>query len=502
MMTVFLFFLISSVGLGLLYLGRLYQKLGTNRILAFQMSVSAENGVKQAFGALAEVVRNRPGPSLMADERYAVVRDATAAGSSILAEEALDLESLSLIADGEGTQSWEARIEFELDFLEDSGGYLIAGFRGTALSEGRVEGYPPRRSASLDLGLEILAGGIPLIYFPLLLSGPSAPSDLGETLREKRVEVLAAGRRLVVPGPASAAATLIPDDPAPFLEKALKVKILTPDGLTKAQLRSALGLEMVNEPVPDGVYLIQNDSGLGGVFVQGEVEEMALAVESGCQNIQFKLEEGTWRLRFNPSLFVTEFKTPGGDFRFDRSPLPIVMVNGKILSLGGGIVAADGTVALSEDPSVPCLRDGVSLSIVCSDEVTLTAHLIGEGVRWKDGLPYLKDSQSQLVLYANGRDFVEGTPASGKIKIGAAAPRGLEIHASLTARGGFESLDAAADILIAGGLQSSALRLGSRALRIVPDERLYAAAGVTAVSPRAAIPVLAILSLEPREWRE
>ena len=38
LMTVFLFFLISSIGLGMAYLARVYQKLGAHKIRAFRMS--------------------------------------------------------------------------------------------------------------------------------------------------------------------------------------------------------------------------------------------------------------------------------------------------------------------------------------------------------------------------------------------------------------------------------------------------------------------------------
>jgi len=502
LMTVFLFFLISSIGLGLAYLARVYQKLGAHKIRAFRMSCAAENGAKQAFDALCRAIQSRSFPEPAEAERLAGLKAETAAGSLVLAEEVLGLSLPFAVADAEGPQSWRSRFNLGLGFFRDYGDYFLADFQGVVLSEGQVEGYDPRKSASLDVELKILAGCIPLAYFPLLVAGPDGPAGLNEPLSQNRIEVLPTSQRRTVPGPSSTTAALIPDDATPFLEKALKIKIFSPDKLTRAQLRSALGLPMVNEPVPDGVYLINNDSGLGGVFVQGDVEEMILAVQAGFQVIQFGLEEGIWRLRFNPSAFETEFQAPDRVLRFNLSPLPIVLVNGKVASLGGGAVNPDGTLSITQDPTIPSVLDGVSLSIICSDEVTLTSHLIQEGVRWSDGIPYLKDSRSQLVIHAGGRDFVEGTEKSGKIKVGRDAPRDLQIHASMSARGGFSVPEGSKELLLAGGLQTSSLDLGTSRLRIVPDERIYFGSGGTAESPRSAAPLLTVLSLEPRQWRE
>jgi len=502
MTAVFLYFSLTAIGLGLVTLAAMYQRAGSLRATAFRMSFSAENGAKQAYAVLAATVSGRNSPTEISPERFSELREATAAGKNDAAEEALGLDFPLEISEAAGKQAWTASLGLASGRWEDRDGFFLAEFRSEAKSEGRVAGAARRKTARLEANLGILAGRIPLAAVPLLVAGPDGPESLGGLVARGKVELRPAGSRRRIPGPMATASPLIPADATSALAETLKVKIFSPGKLTKAQLRQALGLEMVNEPVPDGVYLVANDAGLGGVFVQGDVEELLLAAKTGWQYAQFKLEEGTWHLKFNPSLGKAVFIEPGGERAFDRTPLPIIMVNGKILSLGGGTVEADGTVALSTDPSVPSLVDGVSLSLVCADEVTITSHLIQEGVRWMDGLPYLKDSRSQLVLYASGRDFIDGTERSGKIKVGSKAPRDLQIQAAVAARGGFAVEKGAGDVVIAGSLQAGALEPGASKIRITPDERLLSGGAAAAASPRSTIPLLWIASLEPLQWFE
>jgi len=499
---VFLYFILSAIGLGLATLAAMYQRAGSLRATAFRMSFAAENGAKQAYAVLAAAVSRRTSPIEISPERFSELREATAAGEIDAAEEALGLDFPLEISEAVGSQVWTAGLGLFFARWEDREGFFLAEFRGDAKSEGRLEGLARRKTALLEAKLGILAGRIPLAAVPLLVAGPDGPESLGDLVAQGKVELRPAGSRRRIPGPMATASALIPADATPALAETLKVKIFSPEKLTKAQLRQALGLEMIDEPVPDGVYLVANDTGLGGVFVQGDVEELLLAAESGWQYAQFKLEEGIWILKFNPSLGETIFVEPAGERTFDRTPLPIIMVNGKILSLGGGTVEAGGTVALSTDPSVPSVVDGVSLSLVCADEVTITSHLVQEGVRWKDGLPYLKDSRSQLVLHASGQDFIDGTERSGKIKVGSKAPRDIQIQASVTARGGFSAAEGAGDVTIAGSLQAGALDSGSGKIRITPDERLLSGPSASGAYPRSSIPLLWIASLEPLQWFE
>ena len=133
----------------------------------------------------------------------------------------------------------------------------------------------------------------------------------------------------------------------------MKIGVFRPGDLSPARLREVLGLEPSTEPVPDGVYLIRNDLGLGGVFVQGDLDEMILAIGGDSQIVVFRAAGAEWRLEWSPARSRTEFLTPEGASAYDLVPLPIVFVNGKVASLGGGVVGMDGRVEMCFDAEMP-----------------------------------------------------------------------------------------------------------------------------------------------------
>lgn len=503
LLAVFLFFTLTALGLGLAMLAGMYQRVGLFKVRALRMGFAAENGAKQMFALLSEAA-GRASPVEISSGRWAELRAATAQGRADAAAEALALNVPLEIRGSAGEEFWESSLGLGLDRWEDRDDYFAAEIRAHILAEGWLEGRARRKSAALESKLEVLAGRIPLSSIPLLAAGPEGPDSLAGLLAQEKVEILASNPGRTGTAPRSTAAALIPADATPALAETLKVKIFSPGKLSRAELRRALGLEMVDAPVPDGVYLIANDAGLGGVFVQGDVEELVLAASSGWQFARFSLEEGVWLLKFSPSLGETVFAEPTGTRAFERTPLPIIMVNGKIASLGGGTVGPGDIVAMTADPDVPSVVDGVSLTLVCSDEVIVTSHLIQEGVRWKDGLPYLRDSQSQLVIYASGQDFIDGTERAGRVKVGTNAPRDLQVQAAIAARGGFSALSAAGDVTVVGSLQAGALAAGPGKIKVAFDERLSAGArsGLFSSAPKTAVPVLHVFSLEPLRWSE
>jgi len=260
---------------------------------------------------------------------------------------------------------------------------------------------------------------------------------------------------------------------------------------------------MIDEPIPDGVYLIQNEGGPGGIFVQGDLDRLFLAIGEGWQYVEFQAGESTWRLKFSPSLRRMEFSGPDGLLEADRVPSGMILVNGAIASLSAAQVDTGGllTPALPAQ-EIPCVLDGVSLTIVSAASVTIGSHLLHEGLNWMKDVPYLKGKQSQLVVYAGGRDLVDGSVLDGRIIIGPGAPRETKIQASLTAGDGFVVEGDSKTVVVSGGLQTSALSLGGNRLKIAPDERLTAGALPPAPGPAAAEPVLLILSVRPVNWTE
>jgi hypothetical protein len=282
----------------------------------------------------------------------------------------------------------------------------------------------------------------------------------------------------------------------------LNIGVFRPGDLTPARLREALGLEPSTEPVPDGVTLIRNDLGLGGVFVQGDLDEMVLAINGAAQVIAFRAAGTEWVLEFSPSESRTIFRTPEGSFAFDLVPLPIVIVNGCIASLGGGWVDGDGRVEMLFDDERPAVLSGVDLTIVSADKVTISSHLVLEGVRWQDGVPYVKDSRAELVIYSAGRDVATGEARGGGVAVGAEAPADLKLQASVTAAAGEFTIEGSGkDVELLGALHAAGYAGNGNALAIARDERAMAGE-FPENAPLAATPQLAVFSLKVLVWKE
>jgi hypothetical protein len=180
----------------------------------------------------------------------------------------------------------------------------------------------------------------------------------------------------------------------------------------------------------------------------------------------------------------------------------MVLVNGSIASLGGGTVDGLGNLTLSASTDTPSVLAGVSLTIVSSGETVISSHLIQEGVRWSDGLPYLKDSTSQLFLFAAGSDFLTGAKTDGKVRTGAAAPADLYLQASIAAGDGFRLEGTNRNVILSGSLQAGGLEAGSNRLSIRPDDRLLSILQSPQSFPRSTSPVLFLTGWETLQWTD
>jgi hypothetical protein len=154
------------------------------------------------------------------------------------------------------------------------------------------------------------------------------------------------------------------------------------------------------------------------------------------------------------------------------------------------------------DGEAPSVLSGVDLTIVSSDKVTISSHLILQGVRWQDGVPYAKDSQAQLVIYSAGRDVVSGEALGGGIAVGEGAPSDLKLQASITAAsGGFTIEGAGKEVQVLGALHATDFSGNGNTLAIARDER--AAAGqFPENAPLTAETQLVFTSLRVLAWKE
>jgi len=492
----------SGLGLAMIHASGVHLKINGFRKFAVLLDCASENGLKRGLRDLTEWLETAGPPAAVTAARVEGLRTRPKTEFPLLLEDALGASFPRVLEESFEGMTWESRAECGFGNLTDMGGYLRVSAKLRIEASGGLSRVTARRQSVLEGSLGLLAGHLPLPAIPLYIGKDLTDGQKTAFLGENGISFLSRPGEILKPALSAAAEGILPADLSPVVAKALNIGIFRPGDLTPARLREALGLEPSTEPVPAGVILIQNDLGLGGVFVQGDLEEMVLAIHGDSQVIVFRAGGAEWILEFSPARSRTDFRTPDGSFAYDLVPLPIVIVNGKIGSLGGGYVAGDGRIEMALDGEIPAVLSGVDLTIVSSDTVTISSHLILQGVRWQDGVPYLKGSEAQLVIYSAGRDVVSGEAVDGGIAVGESAPADLKLQASITAAaGGFAIEGAGKNIEILGALHADDFRGNGNALAIVRDER--AAAGVFPENaPLTATPQLAFFSLKVLAWKE
>ena len=502
LVVIFLLFVFSALGLSMIFMSGLHLRINGWRKFSVFLDYASENGLKRGLSDLGGWLQARGRCAPVSGAAVEALRQSPAAGFLPLLEEALGGGFPRLLQESEDGLSWESLTTCALRTAVDLGEY----FRVTAdlkiESKGSMPSLRPRRLSSLEGSVGMLAGRLPLPAVPLLVNADLTVAERTRFADENGIVFKARKGEVLPPGPVVTPEDVLPADASSLVGKALKTRLFVPQDLTDARLREALGLPPTGEPVPEGVYLISNDLGLGGIFVQGDLVEMVTAIDGDTQVILFRMEAGEWRLSYSPARSRTDFQTPEGDRSWDLVPLGMIVVNGRILSLGGGAVLPDGRVEMVTDAETPSILSGVSLTIVSSDEVRLTSHLILQGVRWQDGIPYIKDSQSQVVIYAAGHDFQTGQAREAAVVVDAGAPDGLKVQASLTVGNGeFEIEGTGKTVELMGALHARGYGGNGNALAIVSDERL-AAGRFPEDSPLTSSPQLVVYSLKVLSWQE
>jgi hypothetical protein len=159
---------------------------------------------------------------------------------------------------------------------------------------------------------------------------------------------------------------------------------------------------------------------------------------------------------------------------------------------------------MAEQEEIPCVKQGVNLTIISSDEITISSHLIYQGVIWKEGVPYIRDSDSQLIIHAAGHDFLDGEERAGEIIINENSPEDLKVHASMTASGkGVTVLGEDKKIQMLGSLQTSELTLNENEISVKFDNRVFHKNDdFFQDAPLTKQPVLYLFCFKITEWRE
>ncbi len=502
-MTVALFLVFSSIGLSLVFLTQVSLRSSLIKRNSVVLDVLAENGLKQEYLFLGELLAGRTFPLQLQDDRLAALKEDAGKNGTKLVDEALGGVPPPDFQGGWEGRSWEGSLRFAMDRLQDFETYVRAEFRTTVRSRGKLAASPAAHSGSWEASLVIAAGMVPLADFPVLLSKPGPPEKPGEIPDLAGLTFLARSgmehlnRALVSEGP------LLPKEAGPALEKALQVKLFSPQDLTPRRLRQALGLEDSEEAVPDGVYLVRGDLGLGGIYVQGDLEELIFAVEEGAQAVCFRNAGAEWILRFHPAQGWTEFSGPGSSETFEDLIEPVIVVDGAVKSLGGGRPDETGRLRLYPEEETASILRGVRLTLVSSGRITLSSHLIQEGAVWQQGFPYIKESESQLFIFSTGTGLTSGAATEGGIAVGPQAPAELMVQAELVAGGeGFQMEGGTKAVHLLGSLQAADIDLGSSRLVVSHDPGLLKENDLARRLLSTSSPVLLVVSFKLLVWRD
>ena len=312
MSTTLLFLAFSVLGTSMLLLSQVHLKAGAGRKLSLLLDYASENGIKQALGPF--ITGLDFGNTLVAipPGLAAAYKEDALRGGRRIAADFLGWEFPLEDRETWDGASWSATTSCPTLRAEDRGEYVSVTYGIRIDAEGSLAGFKPKRVSSCSASLEALTGRLPLPFIPLFVNKDMTAEQEADFLGSNGISFrsVPADRP---PRLQTESAPLIPKDAFPQLAKALKIDLFRPEDLNVAVLRRALGLEESNEPVPDGVYLIHDDLGLGGIFVQGDVVEMVAAIDGDFQVLRFTTDAGEWILRFSPTLCRTVFESPGGD---------------------------------------------------------------------------------------------------------------------------------------------------------------------------------------------
>lgn len=501
--SVFIFFIFSTLGLSMLYLSQIHLKLSGHKKNSILLDYASENGIKQGFCLLFNLLSQASSASPLTPEEAEELRNNVQEKSAEIIERILGT-SLPLVSSENWEKlGWESITDFYFEEMIEKEDYFKASYNALIHSEGKIRNFKQRKESTLKASIGLLAGNIPLPYIPLLIDKKLAPEEEKKFKKENEIDLIPSGRNLLKPQISFPDETLLPKRADSLLTKALNIEMFYPQDLTNRQLRAALGLEETDEPVPEGVYLVKDDLGLSGIFVKGDLEEMVMAIECDFQVISFDSGQGSWTLKFSPKECTTVFRTPEETRTYDLIPLGIIIVDGEVRSLGGGEVNPSGEVVFTKNEEIPCILQGVNLTIITSHKITISSHLVHQGVKWIDGVPYVKDPNSQLNIFATGNDFWDNTQRDGNIVIDENSPNEIKIQASLTASGiGFSIEGEQKTVHILGSLQTSDYESNQNALKIAHDDQLITENYPPQNAPQTVRPVLFLSFFKLLEWEE
>ncbi len=503
LITIFIFFIFSTLSLSLIYFTRIQLKLSSYKKNSITLEYASENGIKKTYHSLLDILAKCPSPLILTEEETNELKE-NALKNGIMVVKKLTGTDFPVVYSGTWEKmEWKCINSFHPQKTVTKDGYFKSSFITTIESEGKLNHFFQKKNSTLKASFEILAGTIPLSFFPLLIDKKLDSKEKEHYTEKNNIKITSQEDETGNSKISFSEGELIPDNADSLLSKTLKIDKFYPQNCSNAMLREALGLKKTEDPIPEGVYLIKDDLGLGGIFVQGDLEELVLAIEDDFQVVSFTSEKGNWILKFNPVRGETVFTTPEETHYYDLIPLGIIYINGKILSLGGGTIDKTGNITLAKEKDLPSILKGINLTIVSSDEIHLSSHLIHQGVRWSEGVPYIKDKKSNLSIFSTGNGLFDQKETKSHIIIDKDSPEDITIQASLTSRENGLSIEGKKkEVHILGSLHTSDISSEKNKLNIYFTNQEIKGKIQDSQVPKTTNPVLYMSSFQIQSWEE
>jgi len=452
----------TSLGLGWLVSSQIFLQVEGSRKLNRLTLYAAENGLKISLEAVSDQLQGSFSGQEITEEDFQSLAGRLLSGETPLTSSDLDeIMEAEENYDDFSQMTWQVSASVEKTELEDFEQYLKSTCRLIIDSTGQVQGFGGKRSEEVIASLTFYAGHLPLDRVSAAIESGGLP----EQARDQIKIIPSNPASIENDQPLTLSQGTIPDNALPLISRGLK--ILKPDGLPDWLLRQALGLPPGNDPVPDGVYLIRDDLGPSGVFVEGELTQILLGIETDWQIIQFQQEEKIWQIRFQPPSQRINFVTPDGQIDDNGLLIPLIMINGQVENLACGQPGPDGLLIPSAGEEAVSILSGCHLTIVSSGEINITSSLKAQGLDWKEGIPYLRQSDSPLTIWSTGKNFQTEELVDGGFNLLSQGNNPMTIAGNLVAGGeGLKINSESGQVQIAGSLAATQLNPGDNQLTV------------------------------------
>ena len=278
--------------------------------------------------------------------------------------------------------------------------------------------------------IDILSGKIPLSLIPLYLK-QKIDIPVSSFLKENEI------------GLNSQSQTIIDDSPQTFDSTAFLTDSLDIQGrmLNLMSVRERLGFEINSNPIPDGIYFIEEGREVETVFVQGNVQKLRLYTLDNRQFVMLEQNKTAYLLSYIPGEYAFTSWDPSvaDDTRFDEK----IIINGDCLGL-----EQQGDIAFHRNSDLKLFVSGktiVKSSLLSeADELTLKktgwthltiisgAHSLSHEAGGKPSLIVENEGETELELsllingriinhsrqlILNGSLFASGIENNGSINI-------------------------------------------------------------------------------------